>query len=122
MFKVYQTKFGRGEGNCWSACLASVFERRLEEVPEFKSEDWWLDTQCWVEKQGYGFVEVVLNSDGEGLELFGNSIWIASGKSPRGAFDHSVLYHKDTMIHDPYPDGTGLDGFPKRGSFFTRLL
>ena len=121
MIKVSQTKFGRGEGNCWSACLASIFELHLDEVPSFKGENWWLDTQRWVERHGYGFVEVVIEHP-EGLELFGQSLWIASGKSPRGNFDHSVLYCGSTMIHDPHPDGTGLDGSPTRGSFFTKKL
>ena len=39
--------------------------------------------------------------------------WIATGKSPRGDFNHSVIYYKDKLFFDPHPDNTGLDGEPK---------
>lgn len=36
--------------------------------------------------------------------------WIASGKSPRGDFDHCVIYRGAVREHDPHPDGTFLGG------------
>ena len=33
MIKVYQTKFGKGKGNCLQACVASILELKLEEAP-----------------------------------------------------------------------------------------
>ena len=44
MILVKQTKFGKGEGNCFPACLASVLELSLEEVPEIRGENWISDT------------------------------------------------------------------------------
>jgi hypothetical protein len=41
MKPIYQTRFGGSEapgeeqGNCFAACLASVFECALEDVPDF---------------------------------------------------------------------------------------
>ena len=32
MTTVYQTKYGEGDGNCFAACVASLLDRRIEDV------------------------------------------------------------------------------------------
>jgi len=108
-------------GDCWRACIASVFELKLEEVPHF-AELWngygkrtactkyWrflikhnyipyayeLDKPTKPEKVEY---PVILNED---LEYY-----FAVGESPRGV-DHMVIYKDGVMVHDPHPDNNGL--------------
>lgn len=63
MKPVHQTNFQRGTGNCFAACLASILEMPLEEVPNFCHEgsdadgSTWLErTARWLEERGRGFV------------------------------------------------------------------
>lgn len=32
-----------------------------------------------------------------------------AGKSPRGDWDHCVVYQNGDMVHDPHPDKTGIE-------------
>lgn len=47
---VLQTKFGIPDGNCFSACVATLMELPIEEVPEYQCDysnvRWW---EMWVE-------------------------------------------------------------------------
>jgi hypothetical protein len=61
-----------------------------------------------------------LDGDGHGV------LCILAGKSPRGDHKHCVVGVIDpksgcetslTVIHDPHPDGTGLDDFQWAGFF-----
>ena len=119
MKPVRQTAFGGDHGNCWSACIASVLEIPIEDVPNFCVEQrarWWDATNDWLRARGL----VCLNVNLVGEFLIGG-YWIASGKSPRGAFDHSVVYLEDQMVHDPHPSNAGLDGGPRQCSIIYPL-
>lgn len=68
MKPVYQTRFG-AEGNCWPACLASLFEVPLEEVDQCacQHEDWRAQTDAWLASKGLFYVEVPWVQEGTGL-------------------------------------------------------
>lgn len=40
MKEVFQTKFGLNQGNCLSACIASILEVSIEDVPDFPTTGW----------------------------------------------------------------------------------
>jgi hypothetical protein len=94
-------------GNCVAACVASLLELDLADVPNFVAVegDWWMEFQWWLHKRGW-----------VALELDGDYRWpgysAASGKSPRGDFKHLVLYLDGKLIHDPHPSGAGIEGEP----------
>lgn len=110
MKPVHQTVFG-SRGNCMSACLASLFEIPLEDVPNFydagpDDSDWYNALRDWLRGKGWGFVSI---SFGEGLSVNRMEGWqMVWGKSPRGDHLHQTVWHRGKMVHDPHPDGTGL--------------
>lgn len=114
MKPVKQTKFGKDEGNCFSACLASILEIPLRLIPNFCVEwpsDWLNKTNEWL--AGFGLVLIDFNV--EGVPDW-DTYWIASGLSPRLTCDHSVVYQGSAMVCDPHPSGDGLKGKPKHGA------
>ena len=105
---------GDQRGNCLQACFASLFELDLDEVPHFVSysqEEWWGVLECWLAERNLGTVWQPLNPEFGGWCPLGVDV-IVSGKSPRGEFNHVVLYRDWELSHDPHPSGDGLDGEP----------
>ena len=111
MKPVDQTTFGAPGGNCFSACVASLLEIPISEVPYFMGDekdwgvkDWFQDFLAWLRPRGWWAIPIPLRNGWkpEGL-------CILSGKSPRGDFDHSVVARGLEMIHDPHPSRAGLD-------------
>lgn len=113
MRKVFQTKFGPEEGNCFQACLASLLEIPIEGIPEpEEGEDQFGVLNAWLKE----------NHGKEFLILFGRQTEVAiprtyhliGGKSPRypdeESFGHIVVGHRGVMVHDPHPDGGGVLG------------
>lgn len=104
-----QTKFGDAEGNCFAACIASLMELDIADVPDFsqvKDKDnnpiHWLDAvDKWLWDRGMRMIVALPEYYPD------NCYYMAWGKSPRG-FEHSVLYYNGEMKHDPHPDGTGI--------------
>lgn len=108
MKPVYQDKFGVG-GNCFAACLASLFEIPLDSMPDFcergVDEEWWASVREWLAQRGYGIMTVTCVDIGW-LEQY-DGWMIVSGKSDRD-LNHATLWRRGTMRHDPHPSGTGL--------------
>lgn len=115
MIPIHQTKFGNLQGNCFAACIASILEIPIEDVPNFcvdYPEDWFFRASDFV-RDRYGYVFVMFlhnNSIGDTVSRMGYSI--VGGKSPRGDFGHSVVYYSDRLAHDPHPSGDGIIGDP----------
>lgn len=112
---VTQTKISKRDdngviisvGNCYASCWASILEIPLEEVPKFEDlppdGSWFMSTRRWLESIGY---KLGMTHDIEGFPK--SLYYIASGPSPRGPWDHSVVYFNDSLAHDPYPGGVGI--------------
>lgn len=107
MIPVTQTVLGEG-GNCFSACLASILEMGIDEVPNFHGEnveDYWVSAKAWLAKQGWGIVSLALSEDFTPGMLGG---WqIICGESPRGLM-HATVWKDGKLVHDPHPDRTGI--------------
>lgn len=91
-------------GNCMAACLASLLEIEITDVPKFEDEhekEWYFSVLKWLSSLGYYLVywEEEIHWDG---------YHIAIGPSPRGNFSHCVIYKGKQMVHDPHPSGDGL--------------
>lgn len=105
MRPVDQTKFGVPEGNCFSACVASILHLPLGDVPPFcKYEDWWERLNAWLRTRGF-YAMVLRYSD----DMPPNGFHILSGKSPRGDFQHSVVARGIEIVHDPHPSRAGIE-------------
>lgn len=112
---IDQTKFGKDEGNCFDACLASIFEIPIEECSigeidydtgnrKSDGKHWYLIFEQWCLKRG--FIPVTLNPD-----FLGNQgpkgYSIISGKANRGLY-HSTVGYDGKIVHDPHPSRDGL--------------
>jgi len=125
MIPVDQTRFHDPEGksppgNCWAACLASILEFRLEDVPDLA--DYWTPdasaakvwnayydaTIAWLAKQNLGFVEA--HFDQYNRDLTDNAWCLIAGPSPRYPVFHSVVGRNFEVVHDPHPSRAGLAG------------
>lgn len=119
MIPVKQTRIGYPGGNCFAACVASVFEVPLESLPDLPMEKWasdelwWKTWMDWLAERNCGLV-VLHGQTPPGYVL-------AGGKSPRGDFDHQVVALNGNIVHDPYPDNAGLDGEIKDWTIFYPL-
>lgn len=106
MKPVYQTKFGNKEGNCFAACLASLLEIELDTVPDFYKlyrSAWYIEFQNWL--QQFDLTAVTFDELPTGWPL--NLYYLVGGESERGIL-HSCVARSGEIVHDPYPNGTGL--------------
>jgi hypothetical protein len=83
-------------GDCLTACVASIFELPIDQVPFFvESESWWDDYQAFFCERGFQVGEVRISvDDDDPTKLTGHPTdgiyWIATVKSPRGKARCSV--------------------------------
>ncbi len=119
MRRVDQTTFGSPGGNCFSACVASMFELSIDDVPYFMGDESDGDEWChrfekWLCPRG--LYPVLLGIDPDPPKDDHKNAWrpqglyILSGKSPRDTGEnkddpllHSVLARGHRLIHDPHP-------------------
>lgn len=105
---VDQTTFGSPGGNCFSACVASILELDIAEVPYFMGvEDWWPPFVEWCVARG---INPVFHDRREGSATEHDPAprgWsIVTGQSPRyeAGHYHSIVAHDGMIVHDPRAD------------------
>jgi hypothetical protein len=118
------------KGDCFSACVASILECPLSEVPKFAadtetSEQFWKTIDAWLLGRGRKLLSITI-PDPQMLErmYFENGDYcILTGVSPRRKADGNIKYHAVVgtgqgygikMVHDPHPDRTGLQDWGYR--------
>ena len=130
MIRIKQTKFGPVEGNCFTACIASLLEVPIEEVNiDPHADRWWDSLQAYLKPKNLFFLEVRLDVAVQyPLYAMSGIYCVFSGKSPRTFEGHDGVNHAVVgmvnsdperpvifdCIHDPHPDGT----FIKEGSLW----
>lgn len=126
MKPVDQTITEFKNGDCMRACIASIFELPLEEVPNFMRDgpdDFAEHLNEWCDKMGLRAVDIRLDDPSQERETLKGCYVIAVGKSPRATKDwhrHAVVWLNGQMIHDPHPtQKVGfMDGQPEMFSIF----
>lgn len=110
MKPVDQTVFGPVEGNCFAACLASILELEIAEVPNFTldPDNWFENANAWCDERGYCLLYVKSDAIKSGYIdprplIDAGHYFIVTGLSPRGDFLHCVVQHRDQNVHDPHP-------------------
>ena len=113
MTPVDQTTFEVPGGNCFSACVATLFDLPVDAVPYFmgfepfdRPNAWFGKFQDWLATIGYWAVTFEVDPDDGGWEPLG--LCILSGKSPRGDYLHSVVAKGYSVLHDPHPSRAGI--------------
>ena len=136
---VDQTETDPGRGNCLTACLASIMDLGIDEVPYFRVyDDWWELLQEWL--RGHGLFAIRVSACPDEVFPTPDVHCILTGLSPRNSVivtdpdptkpspivQHSVVgiwRGKDTcMVHDPHPDRTGLAGPVDFVTFLGKLV
>lgn len=107
-------------GDCMRACLASLLDLPISDVPHFAQIDadgqgyFWFGVTEFCRKQGYSFVTVK-----------GSFVWaedaifhVIAGPSPRMAgVHHAVIGRNGQVFFDPHPSRAGLAGDPSEWTF-----
>ena len=104
MIPIIQTEFGEKDGNCLTACIASILEVSLDEVPPTPDDLAWLRMLAAKLKAAHGVMPLLVDS----LPPWWDGHVIGYGRSPRGTHNHAVVMKNDEVVHDPHPDQTGL--------------
>ncbi|AIZ01780.1 hypothetical protein ArV1_093 [Arthrobacter phage vB_ArtM-ArV1] len=104
-------------GNCWQACIASLLELPIEDVPHFiLHEDWWEATKAFVSVHKPGWTiehyPTVFPAYQDPDHPEAPTHVIGSGQSPRGDFLHAAIVDAVTgeLAHDPHPSRAGFVG------------
>jgi hypothetical protein len=141
MTPVFQTRFGT-DGNCWAACLATVFDVPLSEVDHCACNhaDWFEQTRKWLAGRGLFDLQVQFY-DLNGVKQFpfvappDGTLCVLSGKTTRGLF-HVVVARisiipiegdadlgrvEFNIVHDPYPSGSTLTTI-EDAIFFAKIM
>ena len=86
MIRVYQTIVDREHGNCMQAAIASLFNKSLNEVPNFKEFgcDWWKEIMKFVREQGYEFDGTLYNYNQ--YRIINKRIGVQTAKGLRNRF------------------------------------
>jgi hypothetical protein len=111
--KVFQDDFSPGNGNALQACVASLFQQSLQDVPNFITLDCGYEEgiQKYLNPHHYTYSKKKIS---ELADEDQGRLCILRGGSPRGDFGHVVVAKvgqdgEFEMVHDPHPDGTFLD-------------
>jgi len=91
MIKQYQEK----ADDCLSACIASILEISIKDVPNFVVPgEWRENVQRWLNKRGFALVQRASN-------LVFDIPYIASMKHKYRPFRHAVIWKNGKILHDP---------------------
>lgn len=103
---VSQTRFGR-EGNCLAACVSTILGVPLETVDMSAATDseWFATLNAQLSPLGW---HALTCSVSHTYALPPDVIHIRAGIGPRGGM-HAVVYEGSTLVHDPHPDGGGIN-------------
>lgn len=101
-------------GNCFTACVASLFDKSISEVPNFiEFDDWFVTFWNYITSLGatFGGCRYTAShswpSEDE-WDLFDGYL-IAGGGSPRGVpGGHAVIYRNGEPFFDPHPSNDFL--------------
>lgn len=105
MVAVDQTRFGdEGPGgNCLVACVASIMDLSIGEMPEISTDDpyWWETLQKWLSDRRWKIRHRPRAADVPA------GYAIANGPADRGLL-HSCVALDGVIVHDPHPSRAGL--------------
>jgi hypothetical protein len=100
-------------GNCLAACIASLLECAIEDVPQPTAEEhadpYWTAynarLDAWLAARGLYRLRIYGDADVEAIPA--GAYWIASGLSPRDKH-HATVWRGGELAHDPHPSRAGI--------------
>jgi len=108
MIPVEQTILKPPLGNCYAACIASIFEVDLDDVPHCTEEegtagDSWIEYEARLNREFFnprGFMSVIIDANAGWVP---STYAVLSAKSPRGDWEHAVVWNGKEIEYDPHP-------------------
>ena len=109
MKPVYQTRYGAKTGNCFQACIASLFELNLQDVPDFCNRyddgSYHKEFVKWLNKKGYSAISVKANSLYS--HCLKNCLVLTAGKNKDGIM-HQAIYKNGKPVFNPNKKCSGI--------------
>ena len=110
MKPVQQTKTGPLRGDCLAACVASIFEVSIKDVPHLDEDSWHQNLREWLNARSFSFVYIESDAQSlaapDGLSIACQSFYVSTGEYAGEKRTHCVVSHNGTTIWDPWP-GSG---------------
>ena len=101
MKKVFQTIVGSGNGNCVAACVASILDKNLEEVPPLLPDDAQMKNLIdFMLECGYKY---------EG-SLYNKNYWILQHPNSIYCFESFEWYEPQILSKEKLQELSGIDG------------
>ena len=90
-------------GNCFAACLASILEVDIQEVPEMPAwnDGWFKSYEKYLTEKGYHWLWMELDN------CYVPGYSVVSGPGPRGVLHSCVAFNGD-IVWDPHPSQEGV--------------
>jgi hypothetical protein len=100
---------GPRKGNCLTACIASLLDLPIEQVPNFVESSRWYDAlNQWLAPRGLFYLEVRGAEPAAAQSLCAYAGWhTITGLAPSG-IRHTVVGYAGEVRHDPHPSRAGL--------------
>lgn len=103
MIRIHQTKFGYPDGNCFAACVASIMECDISDVPLQSAVSDIEPLRHWLGR--FELCEVTFELG----DYRPSGLYVLTGLSPRSVVGlrakHCVVARGSEILHDPHPDG-----------------
>jgi hypothetical protein len=115
MRKVYNSK-DNAKGQCYEACIASLLNMPLDQIPLYKMPDHWIKMDKWLYEQG--FVSLLIENK-PGLDFQCNFPYIVALRLSlpyKPVAYHACIYQTGKLIHDP----SGIMAWP--GAVIQRVI
>ena len=115
MTPIFQTDYSKKTGNCLQACIASIFDLNMFEVPNLLEQtqdapELWRLLSEWCEKK-LNCKSVLIEVSAESEFLIANLLCVAIGKAKVSGQDHAVVWCNN-VVHDPSLGGKGFINKP----------
>ena len=107
MKPVDQAVLNGPESDCLRACVASILEMALDEVPNFVEEDDWMDALARFVRP-LGLQPIPLDPGKATDDWAPAGYYIAVGRTVKERY-HAVVGYKGQAVHDPHPTKRGLE-------------
>jgi hypothetical protein len=131
MIPVDQTKFGMPAGNCLAACVASILECPLADVPDLweaeqAGKNWLRVLNQWLaDRYGLWYFTADPRRPDSGFTAWWSpgGHYVMGGQSPRPecTAGHACVAKDGNIVHDPHPSRAGLVTVEDYG-FFLKLF
>jgi hypothetical protein len=105
------TVFTPGLGDCFRACVATIFDFPIEDMPNFWEQtqdphEFWMLVDVWVRGHLHHTC-LTFSLSPEHTYLRADVVCIATGNTKRTTEEHCVVW-KNGIVHDPHPSRKGI--------------